>query len=137
MTKEKFVVIFFLLITSFVSLDVLSILFPSIKKFKSSNNITFEEPDNLSDNGNTRIYERIPLSVGGWGFNIFHDRTNVYNDWFELTGITQFENDYKAIVNGEIVGEMDRVRGFTVTEINPRKVILKRNDYIVTLKLEE
>ena len=137
MTKEKFGVIFFLLITSFVLLDVLSILFPSTKKFQSFNNTTFEEPDNLSDNSNTRTYDRIPLSVSGWGFDIFHDRTNVYNDWFELTGITQFENDYKAIVNGEIVGEMDRVRGFIVMEINPRKVILKRNDYIVTLKLEE
>lgn len=137
MTKEKFVVIIFLLITSLVSLDVLSILFPFTKKFKSFNNTTFEEPNNLSDNGNTRTYDRIPLSVSGWGLDIFHDRTNIYNDWFELTGITQFENDYKAIVNGEIVGEMDRVRGFTVTEINSRKVILKRNDYIVTLKLEE
>ena len=76
-------------------------------------------------------------SISGWGSDIFHDRTNVYNDWFELTGITRFEKNYKAIVNGEIISEMDRVRGFVVTNINSKKVILRRNDYIVTLKLEE
>tara|TARA_Y100000589_G_C27015547_1_gene572642 strand:- start:250 stop:663 length:414 start_codon:yes stop_codon:yes gene_type:complete len=135
--KEKIIVISFFLILSFVILDVFTLLFLHPKIFESSNDIILEPSDSLSDVNNKETYRRIPLSISGWGSDIFHDRTNVYNDWFELTGITRFEKNYKAIVNGEIISEMDRVRGFIVTKINSKKVILRRNDYIVTLKLEE
>tara|TARA_A100000164_G_C21670987_1_gene659588 strand:- start:242 stop:655 length:414 start_codon:yes stop_codon:yes gene_type:complete len=135
--KEKIIVISFFLILSFVILDVFTLLFLHPKIFESSNDIILEPSDSLSDVINKETYRRIPLSISGWGSDIFHDRTNVYNDWFELTGITRFEKNYKAIVNGEIISEMDRVRGFIVTKINSKKVILRRNDYIVTLKLEE
>ncbi len=137
MIKEKIIVISFFLILSFVILDVFTLLFLHPKIFESSNDIILEPSDSLSDVINKETYRRIPLSISGWGSDIFHDRTNVYNDWFELTGITRFEKNYKAIVNGEIISEMDRVRGFIVTKINSKKVILRRNDYIVTLKLEE
>ena len=137
MIKEKIIVISFFLILSFVILDVFTLLFLHPKIFESSNNIILEPSDSLSDVNNKETYRRIPLSISGWGSDIFHDRTNVYNDWFELTGITRFEKNYKAIVNGEIISEMDRVRGFIVTKINSKNVILRRNDYIVTLKLEE
>ncbi len=137
MIKEKIIVISFFLILSFVILDVFTLLFLHPKIFESSNDIILEPSDSLSDVNNKETYRRIPLSISGWGSDIFHDRTNVYNDWFELTGITRFEKNYKAIVNGEIISEMDRVRGFIVTKINSKKVILRRNDYIVTLKLEE
>ena len=137
MIKEKIIVISFFLILSFVILDVFTLLFLHPKIFESSNNIILEPSDSLSDVLNKETYRRIPLSISGWGSDIFHDRTNVYNDWFELTGITRFEKNYKAIVNGEIISEMDRVRGFIVTKINSKKVILRRNDYVVTLKLEE
>ena len=79
----------------------------------------------------------ISLSVNGWGKDIFHDRSNIYNSWFKLTGITEFENGYKAIVNGEIVHKMNRVRGFTVTSITETEVVLQRNEYRVTLKMEK
>ena len=137
MIKEKIIVISFFLILSFVILDVFTLLFLHPKIIESSNDIILESSDSLSDVNNKKPYGRIPLSISGWGSDIFHDRTNVYNDWFELTGITRFEKNYKAIVNGEIISEMDRVRGFVVTKINSKKVILRRNDYIVTLKLEE
>ena len=137
MIKEKIIVISFFLILSFVILDVFTLLFLNPKIIESSNDIILESSDSLSDVNNKETYGRIPLSISGWGSDIFHDRTNVYNDWFELTGITRFEKNYKAIVNGEIISEMDRVRGFVVTKINSKKVILRRNDYIVTLKLEE
>ena len=137
MIKEKIIVISFFLILSFVILDVFTLLFLHPKIFESSNDIILEPSDSLSDVLNKETYRRIPLSISGWGSDIFHDRTNVYNDWFELTGITRFEKNYKAIVNGEIISEMDRVRGFIVTKINSKKVILRRNDYVVTLKLEE
>ena len=137
MIKEKIIVISFFLILSFVILDVFTLLFLHPKIIESSNDIILESSDSLSDVNNKETDGRIPLSISGWGSDIFHDRTNVYNDWFELTGITRFEKNYKAIVNGEIISEMDRVRGFIVTKINSKKVILRRNDYIVTLKLEE
>jgi hypothetical protein len=79
----------------------------------------------------------ISLSANGWGKDIFHDRSNIYNSWFKLTGITEFENGYKAIVNGEIVHKMNRVRGFTVTSITETEVVLQRNEYRVTLKMEK
>ena len=137
MIKEKIIAISFFLILSFVILDVFTLLFLHPKIFESSNDIILESSDFLLDTSKSETYGRIPLSTSGWGSDIFHDRTNVYNDWFELTGITRFEKNYKAIVNGEIISEMDRVRGFIVTTINSKKVILRRNDYIVTLKLEE
>ena len=74
-------------------------------------------------------------NVINWGKDIFHDRSNVYNSWFQLTGITQFDNRYKAIVNGQIVHELSMVRGFTVKTITSNKVVLARDQYRVILKL--
>ena len=73
--------------------------------------------------------------VINWGKDIFHDRSNVYNSWFQLTGITRFDNGYKAIVNGQIVHELSKVRGFIVKTITSNKVVLARDQYRVILKL--
>ena len=73
--------------------------------------------------------------VINWGKDIFHDRSNVYNSWFQLTGITRFDNGYKAIVNGQIVHELSMVRGFIVKTITSNKVVLARDQYRVILKL--
>ena len=78
-----------------------------------------------------------PITIKSWTKDIFHNRINVYKNWFRLTGITKFENGYKAIINGEIVGELSRIRGFSVEEITKNQVKLERNDYQVTLNLEE
>tara|TARA_B100001250_G_C19494040_1_gene654368 strand:- start:78 stop:491 length:414 start_codon:yes stop_codon:yes gene_type:complete len=137
MIKEKIVVILFFIIVSSVLLDIFLVLNPSIKLFSSTKKMKVVTNDETLKTNNTHSYRQIPLSINGWGSDIFHDRSNIYNNWFELTGITQFEGKYKAIVNGEILSEMDRVRGFTVIKINDSKVVLKRNEYIVTLKLEE
>ena len=74
-------------------------------------------------------------TVINWGKDIFHDRSNIYNSWFQLTGITQFDNEYKAIVNGQIVHELNTVRGFIVKKITSNKVVLARDQYRVILKL--
>ena len=89
----------------------------------------------LSLNAEKSSYK--PINMNKWGKDIFYDRKNIYNDWFLLTGITQFETGYKAIINGEIFKEMDRLKGFMVQEISDKKVVLKKNRYRVTLKLEE
>ena len=77
------------------------------------------------------------LQANSWGEDIFYDRSNIYNSWFKLTGITQFEGGFKAIINGQIVHEYDRVRGFRVIEIIENKVVLERDQYSVKLKLEK
>ena len=42
---------------------------------------------------------------------------------------------YKAFVNNEILMEGDRIRGFTVQIITEKKVVLKKNNSSVTLRL--
>ena len=77
------------------------------------------------------------LQANSWGEDIFYDRSYIYNSWFKLTGITQFEGGFKAIINGQIVHEYDRVRGFRVIEIIENQVVLERDQYSVKLKLEK
>ena len=77
------------------------------------------------------------LQANSWGEDIFYDRSNIYNSWFKLTGITQFEGGFKAIINGQIVHEFNRVRGFQVIEIIENQVVLERDQYTVKLKLEK
>ena len=79
----------------------------------------------------------IELSINKWGRDIFYDRSYQYNSWFKLTGITQFEDGNKAIINGNIIKEQDKIKGFTISEIGKNYVILKKNKHIVTLKLKE
>ena len=84
---------------------------------------------------NNKNVDPISLSVIGWGEDIFYDRSNIYDSWFTLTGITQFENIKKAIINGEIVQEGVRIKGFRVMQISEKTAVLKRDEYQVTLKL--
>ena len=77
------------------------------------------------------------LQVNSWGEDIFYDRSNIYNSWFKFTGITLFEDGFKAIINGQIVHEFNRVRGFQVIEIIENQVVLERDQYSVKLKLEK
>ena len=79
----------------------------------------------------------IKLSINKWGRDIFYDRSYQYNSWFKLTGITQFEDGNKAIINGNIIKEQDKIKGFATSEIGKNYVILKKNKHIVTLKLKE
>ncbi len=137
MIKEKIIFGSFIIIISLVVLEFLPKIFPALNFFLRSDKINIESNIKKSDQNNTEISKPVSLFISEWGSDIFHDRSNVYNNWFQLTGITQFENNYKAIINGEILMEMDRVRGFTVKKITGNKVVLKRNEYIVTLKLEK
>ena len=79
----------------------------------------------------------IKLSINKWGRDIFYDRSYQYNSWFKLTGITQFEDGNKAIINENIIKEQDKIKGFATSEIGKNYVILKKNKHIVTLKLKE
>ena len=137
MIREKIILSLVTLVIGAVFIEFLPNMFPSInKRIYKEKKLEYSIPENqnnLESSGSSTI----SLSVGGWGKDIFYDRSNIYNSWFKLTGITRFENGYKAIINGEIVHERTRVRGFKVTKITYNQVVLKRNEYRVTLKLKE
>ena len=132
--REKMILIIMGLLILAVFLEALPTIYPEF-----DGRINNEIEPNANDQNKVIGQPQFPisLSVNGWGKDIFHDRSNIYNSWFKLTGITEFENGYKAIVNGEIVHKMNRVRGFTVTSITETEVVLQRNEYRVTLKMEK
>ena len=132
--REKMIIIIMGLLILAVFLEALPTIYPEF-----DGRINNEIEPNANDQTKVVGQPQFPisLSVNGWGKDIFHDRSNIYNSWFKLTGITEFENGYKAIVNGEIVHKMNRVRGFTVTSITETEVVLQRNEYRVTLKMEK
>ena len=77
----------------------------------------------------------VALGPKDWGKDIFYDRSQIYNSWFKLTGISKMREGYKAFINGEILSEGDRIRGFTITRITSTRVTLKKNKNWLTLKL--
>ena len=78
-----------------------------------------------------------PLSLGEieWNKDIFYDKSESYKNMFRLTGISKMRDGYKAFINNEIMMEGDRIRGFTVQIITEKKVVLKKNNSSVTLRL--
>ncbi len=85
----------------------------------------------------TKKHNFIELSNSSWGNDIFYNRSYKYKSWFNLTGITQFEDGNKAIINGNILHEKDKIKGFTINKITNNYVVLKRNKHTVTLKIKE
>ena len=134
MIREKIIFFSFLLFFVFVLKDAISVVVPSLKKITLSQNL---EAIKTNEEGNSEIERSVPpaLDISDWGNDIFYDRSDIYDSWFSLTGITEFSNGRKAIINGEILRLNERVRGFTVKKITENKVMLKRNQYHVTLNL--
>ena len=137
MFKEKMILFSIAVMILAVFTEALPYIYPELDIMTNRNE---QKNDPLLNESNISIggsMEPPSLSINEWNKDIFHDRSNIYNSWFKLTGITEFENGNKAIVNGEIVHEMNRVRGFTVTSITETQVVLQRNEYRVTLKMEK
>ena len=137
MIREIIILFLFILTISGVFVQNLIVLLPKMidtKDLGDSYNTENIDINTIIDQENKASNS---LLISDWGKDIFYDRSNIYNSWFNLTGITEFENGYKAIVNGNIVSEYNRVRGFTVKDVTKNKVILERNQYRVTLKLEK
>ena len=135
MIREKIIISFLGIVVSALVIEA----FPAIIQSFTNSNGNHSDIVSLNNNDYKKTMvsdtNAIPLSINSWGKDIFYDRTNIYNSWFQLTGITRFENEYKAIVNGQIVHELNRVRGFTVKTITKSKVVLVRDQYRVILKL--
>tara|TARA_Y100000748_G_C15422846_1_gene460071 strand:- start:144 stop:557 length:414 start_codon:yes stop_codon:yes gene_type:complete len=135
MIREKIIISFLGIVVSALVIEA----FPAIIQSFTNSNGNHSDIVSLNNNDYKKTMvsdtNAIPLSINSWGKDIFYDRTNIYNSWFQLTGIMRFENGYKAIVNGQIVHELNRVRGFTVKNITKSKVVLVRDQYRVILKL--
>lgn len=134
MIREKIII-------TILGIVILMVFFESISALSTKDDSFIYDSKDDNEWKNGRINESqspfASLQIDDWGDDIFYDRTNIYNSWFKLTGITQFEDGYKAIINGEIIHELNRVRGFRVIEINKDQVALERDQYSVTLKLEK
>ena len=134
MIREKVIAITITIVSSIVLIE-------SIAAWSTEHDLFLENSvqENRSPNGIIEDKNSSPslLQVNSWGEDIFYDRSNIYNSWFKLTGITQFEGGFKAIINGQIVHEYNRVRGFRVIEIIENQVVLERDQYSVILKLEK
>ena len=134
MIREKVIAITLIIVSSIVLIE-------SISAWSTDHNLFLENSvkENIALNGIIEDKNSFPalLQANSWGEDIFYDRSNIYNSWFKLTGITQFEGGFKAIINGQIVHEYDRVRGFRVIEIIENQVVLERDQYSVILKLEK
>jgi len=137
MIREKTILVSVFIVISLVLFESVSVIFTDKDSFVNDS-IADNKSINRTINGNMKEDTTPePLQTSGWGEDIFYDRSNIYNSWFKLTGITQFQGGYKAIINGEIVHKMNRVRGFYVKEITENRVVLERDQYSVTLKLEK
>ena len=134
MIREKVIAITLIIVSSIVLIE-------SISAWSTRHDLFLENSvkENIALNGIIEDKNSFPALLQGnsWGEDIFYDRSNIYNSWFKLTGITQFEGGFKAIINGQIVHEYDRVRGFRVIKIIENQVILERDQYSVKLKLEK
>ena len=134
MIKEKIII-------TTIGFVILMVLLESVSTFSNQHDSFIHDSEDKNEQIDKKINEvqspPVPLQIHDWGEDIFYNRTDIYNSWFKLTGITQFEDGYKAIINGEITHEHNRVRGFTVVEINEDQVALERDQYSVTLKLEK
>ena len=134
MIREKVIAITLIIVSSIVLIESIAAWSTDHDLFLENSLRANRTLDGIIENKNS---SPALLEPNSWGEDIFYDRSNIYNSWFKLTGITQFEDGFKAIINGQIVHEFNRVRGFQVIEIIENQVVLERDQYIVKLKLEK
>ena len=137
MKREKITLGFFIVVLLALFLEFFLGLITGINS--KSQSVVTQNPSTTEKFSiiDTSSSEPIKLSVNSWGKDFFHNRSNIYDNSFNLTGITQFKNGYKAIINEQIISEGDRIKKFKVTDITKNSVLLKWYKHRVTLKLEE
>ena len=126
-----FVGVMLLMVTWFTA-DVLR------KRHSTDNNfqlIEVTKTDQYETEKDIKIPKPLSLANIDWNNDIFYDRSESYRKWFKLTGISKMRDGYKAFINNEIMSEGDRIRGFVVKKITEKKVVLKKNNSSVTLRL--
>ena len=126
-----FVGVMLLMVTWFIA-DVLRKRHSIDNNFQSIEVIKTDQYETEKD---IKIPKPLSLANIDWNKDIFYDRSESYRKWFKLTGISKMRDGYKAFINNEIMSEGDRIRGFIVKKITEKKVILKKNNSSVTLRL--
>ena len=79
--------------------------------------------------------DSLTFGTDQWSSDIFHDRTGVFESWFNVTGISKAPSGYMAIINDEIIKEGDNIMGFRVTKIQDDHVHMIKNKDKITLEL--
>ena len=104
--REKVIIYLISFVIMIVAIDLLTFLILDDRNMHLS--LNKESSESHSDIPKTKD-ELFPieLSINKWGRDIFYDRSYQYNSWFKLTGITQFEDGNKAIINGNIIKEQE------------------------------
>ena len=121
-----------LLMVTWFTADVLSKSHSIDNNFQS---IEVTKTDQYETEKDIKIPKPLSLTNIDWNNDIFYDRSESYRKWFKLTGISKMRDGYKAFINNEIMSEGDRIRGFVVKKITEKKVVLKKNNSSVTLRL--
>tara|TARA_B100001996_G_scaffold377977_1_gene361422 strand:- start:807 stop:1220 length:414 start_codon:yes stop_codon:yes gene_type:complete len=137
MKREKITLSFFILV--FLAL-FMEFFYGLIASLNSNSQPIVVQDSSIIEKMNiidSSFSQPIKLSVNSWGRDFFHNRSSIYDNSFNLTGITQFKNGYKAIVNEQIISEGDQIENFKVKDITENSVLLKWYKHSVTLKLEE
>ena len=99
---------------------------------KTNTELSKQDP---KDSVEYRVPKSLALGVIDWDRDIFYDRSESYRSLFKLTGISKMRDGYKAFINNKIMSEGDRIKGFIVNRITEKKVVLKKNNSSVTLRL--
>ena len=136
MRREKFIIVAFLIILSIVTTETIYIFFEKPNKSTSEKYSRRNAKPEMIKQKKEKTTPSM-LSASGWDKDIFYDRSNIYDHWFSLTGIIEFDNERKAIINDEILRIGEKVKGFTVINISENQVLLTKNKYQVTLNLEK
>ena len=121
-----------LLMVTWFAADVLRKRHSIDNSFQS---IEITKTDQYETEKDIKIPKPLSLTNIDWNNDIFYDRSESYRKWFKLTGISKMRDGYKAFINNEIMSEGDRIRGFVVKKITEKKVVLKKNNSNVTLRL--
>ena len=112
--REKVIIYLISFVIMIVAIDLLTFLILDDRNMHLSLNKESSESHLDIPKTKDELFP-IELSINKWGRDIFYDRSYQYNSWFKLTGITQFEDGNKAIINGNIIKEQDKIKGFTIS----------------------
>ena len=139
MNRQIILLVVMMLVLGFFFKDTVLSLFtttggslPSLSKPSSAKGIDDSAIRALLDGAGA---DSLAFGPDQWSSDIFHDRTGVFESWFNVTGISKAPSGYMAIINDEIIKEGDNIMGFRVTKIQDDHVHMIKNKDKIILEL--
>ena len=139
MNRQIILLVVMVLVLGFFFKDTVLSLFtttggsvPSLSKPSSAKGIDDSAIRALLDGAGA---DSLAFGPDQWSSDIFHDRTGIFESWFNVTGISKAPSGYMAIINDEIIKEGDNIMGFRVTKIQDDHVHMIKNKDKITLEL--